>query len=187
MDRCLARWPNDERVLFLAVQVARRSDAYADAERFLALYEKAIGSTEASRLEWVLLGVQQGDFGDAERRLLEAVTRRDQDSLSILEALAKGYRAARRPEAVPVLKRLLDLDPDHVSALLLRGDMLDTARQTEAAEKDFRRAVDIAPANAAAQSALAGLLSRAGRTREAIYHYELAHFSNRPTRALCSG
>jgi tetratricopeptide (TPR) repeat protein len=172
---CLDRWPKDPRVLFLAVQAARGCDACADAERFLVAYEEAAGSTEDSRFEWLLVGVQQGDFGGAENRLLAAVARHHPQTPAILEALVKGYLAARRkPDAMTVLDRLLKLSPDHVPALLMRGEIVDSLRQSDAAEKDFRRAVELAPDSAAAHAALAGLLERQGHTREAIYHYELA-------------
>ncbi len=54
----------------------------------------------------------------------------------------------------------------------MRGDILDSLRQSDAAGKDFRRVVDQAPNGAAAHAALAGLLERQGHTREAMYHYE---------------
>jgi tetratricopeptide (TPR) repeat protein len=175
LERCLDRWPKDERVLFLAAQAARRSDACADAERLLTAFEETAGTTDASRLEWVLLGVQQGDFAGEEDRLKSAVSRNDPDAPEIVEALAKGYYVAYRwPEATVTLDWLLQQSRGHVPALLLRGTVLDRQRRTDAAEKDFRRAVDLAPENAATHTALAGLLTRLGHTREAIYHYELA-------------
>jgi tetratricopeptide (TPR) repeat protein len=163
-----------EQKFLLAARVARRSDDCAGAEHLLALREDKFGKTKAGFQEWILLGVQQGDFGELETPLLESIGQPNRDTPLVLEALAKGYHAAQRPEAVPVLQRLLESEPDHVPALLLRGEILDTARQTEMAEKDFRLAVDLAPNNVSAQIALAGLLSRAGRTREALDHYELA-------------
>src|SRR5262249_9853226 len=74
--RSRARRPNDERALLLAARAARRSGACADAERFLGVFEARAGPTDASRLEWVLLGVQQGDFAGEEGRLQAAVARK---------------------------------------------------------------------------------------------------------------
>src|SRR5437868_2732703 len=69
LDTCLGRWSGNERAEFLAAQTARRRDACADAERRLTAFEQTYGETEATRLEWVLLGVQQGDLAADERRL----------------------------------------------------------------------------------------------------------------------
>jgi tetratricopeptide (TPR) repeat protein len=152
-----------------------RADACADAERFLNAFEEASGPTDASRLEWTLLGVQQGDLAGEEDQLRSDVDRGHPEASAILEALAKGYAVAYRwSDALAALEQLLKRSPDHVPALLLRGTIADRLRQTDAAADDFRRAVDLAPESAAAQTALAGLLNRTGYTREAIYHYELA-------------
>jgi Tfp pilus assembly protein PilF len=174
LDRYLARWPDDGPALLLAARAARRSDACADAERFLVRFEQRVGPTDASRLEWVLLGTQQGDFGNDEERLRSAVDGGHPASLDILEALAKGYAVAvRMPDAFPTLDRLIELSPNHVAAYLVRGRLWDIRRRWDEAEADFRRAVDLAPENAATHAALADLLNHRGRTREAIYHYEL--------------
>jgi Tfp pilus assembly protein PilF len=178
LDRHLARWPGDGRALLLAARAARRSDACADAERFLVAFEQAHEQTDASRLEWALLGVQQGDFGRDEERLRSYVERNHPDTTEILEALAKGYAVTyRRPEALLALGRLLDGSPGHVDALLLRGKVFESLRKTDEAEADFRQAVDRAPGNPLAHAALAGLLNRRGYTREAIYHFTWAQRS----------
>src|SRR5262249_37829584 len=72
LDLCLAHSPNLPKALLLAATAARRSGACADAERFLTAFEEATGPTPASRLEWALLGAQQGDFAGEEERLLSA-------------------------------------------------------------------------------------------------------------------
>jgi tetratricopeptide (TPR) repeat protein len=169
--------------LFLAAQAARRSDACADAERFLTAFEQASGPTDASRLEWALLGAQQGDFASDEADLRAAVGRTHPDSAAILEALAKGYHVNFRSLlALEAANRLLDLNPDHAPGLILRGTIQARMRRLDAAKEDLLRAVDLAPASAAAHAALAGLLNRLGYTREAIYHYQLAERS-RPADA----
>src|SRR5262249_52051326 len=95
LDRYLARQPDDVRALFLAAHVARRDDAYADAERLLTATEDATGATTSTRLEWALLGVQQGDFAD-EERLRALVGDNHPDTPAVLEAFAKGYVATDR-------------------------------------------------------------------------------------------
>lgn len=163
--------PEDKRALLLAAQMARRTGSYAEAERFL----ESLHNSEAGRKEWILLGVQQGDFGEHELMLLTAVKQNAADASLILEALAKGYDVSYRwPEAIAVLDVLIQRSPDHHPALVLRGTIQQRLRQAESAEKDFRQAVKLAPKNAAAQAALAGLLCKLGHTHEAIEHYETA-------------
>jgi Tfp pilus assembly protein PilF len=175
LKRALARQPDDERTLLLAARAARRIDDYSAAERFLTALEDRAGPTDASRMEWALVGVQQGDFGTDEARLRSALGRDPAEDLAILEALAKGYAASYRwADAQAALGKLLEREPTHVPALVLRGAISDRFRRTEPAEEDLRRAVAAAPDNALAQTALADLLSHHGHAREAIYHYELA-------------
>jgi tetratricopeptide (TPR) repeat protein len=175
LHRYLARWPDDPRALFLAAQAARRCDACSEAERLLTAFEMKSGPTNASRLEWVLLGAQQGDFAGEEDNLWSAVERNHREGPAILFALAKGYHVSyHRKGAMAALNRLLDRNPSHVLALLLRGTVLDSLRQLDGAEQDFRRAVDLAPESAKAHVALASLLNRRGHIREAICHYEQA-------------
>jgi tetratricopeptide (TPR) repeat protein len=175
LDRLLTESPNDPEGLLLAIQAARRTDACADAERLLTDYERQFRSTPATRREWVLLGVQQGDLGDHEDELLTLLTRGDRDRPVILEALAKGYFVSYRwPEAVVALTRLIEERPNHVPALLLRGKLEVRMRNFDEAQRDLRKAVEQAPGNPAARAALADLLNRVGHTREAIYNFELA-------------
>jgi tetratricopeptide (TPR) repeat protein len=174
LDRYLARRPRDPHALLLAAQAARRNDACADAERFLTAFEKASGPTDASRLEWTLLGAQQGDLAESEDFLRSAVRSKHAEAPAILEALAKGYLVALDlPLAREAVNHLLERQPGHVPALLLHGAALARMRHEEPALADFRKAVKLAPHSAAAHVALADLLTRLGHTREAIYHYEL--------------
>jgi tetratricopeptide (TPR) repeat protein len=175
LDHYLARRPGYDRALLLAARAARRADACADAERFLTAYEDEAGPSDASRLEWVLLGAQQGDFAGEEQWLQTALVNNHPESVAIMEASAKGCAVNYRwPEAIAILNGLLARNPGHLPALVLRGTVQDRMQPSEKSEEDFRRAVDLAPNSAAAHAALAGLLNRRGYTREAVAHYELA-------------
>src|SRR5947199_372665 len=78
----------------------RQADAYAEAERYLTDWERLSGSTEASKLEWMLLGAQQGDFAGQEDHLQLLVKENHPDSTAILLALARGCSVCyRRREA----------------------------------------------------------------------------------------
>jgi tetratricopeptide (TPR) repeat protein len=173
LDRYLARWPRDE-ALLLAARVARLSDACADAEQLIAAFEEAFGPTDASRLEWALLGTQQGDYHAVEGRLRSFVASYHPDSSAILEALARGYLVAYQfPQALETLGRLIDRSPGHVRALLMRGTALERLRRMEAADEDCRRVAELAPQSAEVRRALGDLLNRLGHTEEAIAQYEV--------------
>jgi tetratricopeptide (TPR) repeat protein len=181
LDRYLARRPGYARALLLSARAARRADACADAERFLTAYEDGAGPSDASRLEWALLGAQQGDFAGEEERLQTALANTHPESDAIMEAAAKGCAVNYRwPEAIALLDGMLVRNPGHVPALILRGTVQDRMQPSPKSEDDFRRAVDLAPNNVAAHAALAGLLNRRGFTREAVAHYEFV-LRARPT------
>src|SRR5687767_4218498 len=59
--------PGKEQTLLDAARVSRQAGDCAEAERLLTELEQVFGPTDASRLEWRLLGAQQGDFAVAER------------------------------------------------------------------------------------------------------------------------
>lgn len=175
LDGVLARTPDDRSARLLAAQAARRVDAHAAAEQHLTAFEGDGGSTDATRLEWALLGVQQGDFGDEENRLRQAVGRHHPQERLIIEALTKGYHIAFRwQDALEAVNRLLQIDPDNAPALVLRAMLAEKYRRTAPAEEDLRHAVAVAPGNAIVQAALADFLGRHGHSRDAIYHHELA-------------
>jgi tetratricopeptide (TPR) repeat protein len=187
LDRYLAHWPRDQ-ALLLAARVARLSDACADAERFLTAFEDAFGPTSDSRLEWALLGAQQGDFQGLEVHLHSRAARSPSDSSEILEALARGYLVAQRwPQALAVLDRLIERSPDHVRALLYRGTTLQRLRQTEAAEEDCRRVVALDPPDPADRVALGELLNGLGHTQQARACYQAALASRPADRTALLG
>lgn len=175
LQRYLERWPNDASALLFAAQAARRAGYYAEAERLLGRAEEAHAASEATELEWELLGVQQGDFGGQENRLRMEVGRDAARALLILEALAQGYDAAYRwPEALATVEELLKREPDHVLGLRVRAAVLVRLRKLDEAEKALRRAVERGPGRPRLQAALAEVLSARGYNREAIYYYGLA-------------
>jgi tetratricopeptide (TPR) repeat protein len=183
LDRVLHHSPDHPHAHFLAIKVARRTDAVAEAERLLITFELSQGASAKTSLEWALLGAQQGDLAGEDARLQNEARSEGRDTAEILEAMAKGYDASYQwPEAIDVLSALLQRRPDHVPALILRGKLLARIRQPHEGERDLRKAVEKAPGNAAAHAALADVLNRLGHTREAIYHYELA-LRDRPAPA----
>jgi tetratricopeptide (TPR) repeat protein len=173
LAQSLRLWPWNARAQLLAAQTARRRDAHAEAERLLTAYERQQGVTAASELEWLLLGVQQGECAVQEDALKDRVDREDPAAPLILEALAKGYlRTYRWSSMMGCLDQLLQQQPGHVPALILRARGWEGLRRLERAREDYHRALELAPDAAAARLGLADILSRLGHVQEARDHYE---------------
>ncbi len=174
LEQSLSTWPRNTHAQFLAARIARRRDAYAEAERLLMAYEQRQGVTPESDLEWILLGVQQGDFAGQERSLLSLVDREYAGTPLILEALAKGYQSTLRgSDMLACLDRLLQQQPADVPALVLRGKGYEGLRNPEKALENYQQALELLPESDEARLGLAEMLNRLGRPREAMYHYEV--------------
>lgn len=74
----------------------------------------------------------------------------------------------------PIFERVLELDPENVSALNLLGAMRSDAGDHETAEKYLRRAASLAPSSAVVRQNLALELERTGRHAEALQHWRAA-------------
>jgi tetratricopeptide (TPR) repeat protein len=162
----------------LAAQAARRRDAYDVAEHHLAACLRLGDMTEAAALERLLLTAQQGDLGDLEG-LLKARTGPDDPAAGlVLEALTKGYlNRFWTADALVCLNRLLEQEPRHPQALLLRAGIWESralkgeAERDEDAFRDYADALKLQPSFAAGLG-LAGSLYRLGRPWEALEAYQ---------------
>src|SRR5262249_52411207 len=140
----------------------------------LTEYEEHEGVTPESQLEWLLLGVQQGDSAGQERYLQSLVDREHPASDQILEALAKCcLNTWRWPDMIHCLKLLFERRPGDLRARGWRPKGGEGQHNPEAALADYRKAVERDPASAAAHLGLAETLNRLGHNREAIEHYEV--------------
>jgi tetratricopeptide (TPR) repeat protein len=170
----LADHPDDAKALLLLAQAARGLGEYGNAERYLTASEEKSGPTDRSRFELLLLGLCQGDYVGEEQKVKTLADRNQPDAFPAMEALAKGYFVAyRHREVTEICDRLLAKTPDHTAALLLRGSVSELSRKHDAAEKDFREAVERDPHNAMARATLAQFLTQHGHTREALAHFQL--------------
>jgi tetratricopeptide (TPR) repeat protein len=178
LDLCLQVPWDRAAAHLLAAQAARRRDAYDEAERHLAACVGPGGMTDAVARERLLLTAQQGDLDGVEGLLQARAGADDPESVLVLEALAKGY--ANRfwlAHALTYLNLLLERQPRHPQALLMRARVWETqARRGETerdadAMRDYQHAVELHP-SFEARLGLAGALYRAGRPWEAMQEYE---------------
>lgn len=107
---------------------------------------------------------------------LEAARRRDRFVDAAVEmTLARLYLRTGVPDkAIPVLLRMLSLDPDCPPVVLMLAEAYEAAGQLEPAADAFRRVAEQRPRDSELQARLGDLLFRLGRYGEAVAAWERA-------------
>jgi tetratricopeptide (TPR) repeat protein len=173
LDRYLERRPGDAAAWFLAARTARRLGRYPEAERCLTRCQQLGGVTAATRLEWDLLRVQQGDLGGTDTRLRLTVAPDHPDAPLVLEALARGYLVCGRlNDVVEACDLWASRQPDHPWPWLWRGDVFGRLGNYHQALADYRRALESAPEDRDVRLALGGLLARRREPGAAAEQFE---------------
>jgi tetratricopeptide (TPR) repeat protein len=161
LNRYLTGRPEDADAWFLAARTARRRERWAEAERALERCQQLRGTSEATRLEWDLLRVQQGDIGGIDVRLRKSIRPDHPDALLVLEALARGYvRAERLLDALEACDLWIARQPEHPWPWLWRGQIYERLNYLDKAQGDYLRAVRNAPQDREARLTFGGLLLR---------------------------
>jgi tetratricopeptide (TPR) repeat protein len=176
VEQCLRFWPRSYRAHLLAARIARHRHAYESADQYLADCVRLQGKTEAAALESMLVQVQQGHVTGVQDGLYRMVERNSPDAPAILEALAQGYATNFQTEkTLGALNELLNRQPDNVSALLLRGKVLEGLDKNEDALQDLSQAVAHQPGSDEARLRLAQVLAKLAKAGEAAAHYRYLH------------
>lgn len=167
-------WPDRPSVQLLASRAARQADDFAEAERHLrAAHRAAGGPTDDIAFEWALLRAAAGDVWGVDEYLQR---RADADpALAPLawEALAEGYlRVYRTLDAMACLDHWLQLDPDNVRALELRGMTFVTGKGVTRGADDYRRVLQLDPSREQTRWRLVLCLLDLGGYEEALPHLE---------------
>ncbi len=173
LDRHLERRPDDAAGWFLAARTARRLGRYPEAEKYLTRCQQVGGVTEATRLEWDLLRVQQGEVGGTDTRLRLTIPPDHPDAPLVLEALARGYLASGRlSEVVEACDLWASRQPGHPWPWLWRGAVFERLNNYHQALADYRHALENAPEDREVRLALGGLLARGHEPAAAAEQYE---------------
>jgi tetratricopeptide (TPR) repeat protein len=126
---------------------------------------------EMFELERQLTRAQRGDLAKVAGPLLDLAERNHPETISILEALSRGYlQSYRLEEALHCLGLWLERRPADVQALLWRGEVWERLLQPEDALADYRRALELAPERDLDRLHLVETLISASQAEEAAGH-----------------
>jgi len=174
LDAYLEHRPHDAAAWLLAGRTARRLERYSQAETYLKKCQEEFGGvTDATRLEWDLLRVQQGDLDDVHLRLRMTTTPKHPEALLVLEALARGYtKCDRLRDAMDACDLWLERQPTHPWPWLWRGGVFEQLGNYDQALSDYGRALELAPQDRNVRLALGALLARSRQPGPAAEHFE---------------
>lgn len=157
----------------LAARIARLRGAFAEAEYHLGQCGEVDALAEDVQLEWLLLRCQRNDVDELAPALLASVERHHPESAAILEALATVYmRQTRYREALRVLNRWGELEPNRPRPLDWRGWVCNQLDQRAQAVSDYERALELQPDRSAVRLRLAEIMVSSSRHAEATPHLE---------------
>jgi tetratricopeptide (TPR) repeat protein len=173
LDRYLKHRPHDADAWLLAGRTARRLDRFIKAEEYLIRCQELAGITDATRLEWDLLRIQQGDLGDVHSRLRMTITPDHPDAPLVLEALARGYIATDRlRDALDACDLWVDRQPNHPGPWFWRGTILERLGHNSQAMPDYQRAMELAPQDREVRLAVARQFDMFRQPNSAAEQYE---------------
>jgi tetratricopeptide (TPR) repeat protein len=173
LEICLQIRDDEPDFQLLAAKTARRRDDYDRADAYLTAYERLQGLGRATHFERQLLIAQQGDPDSVRQQLETAIRNRPDQAVTVLEALGKGYlNSFITTDALKCFNALLKIRPDHAMGLLWRGKTYESLDRFDKALPDYQRAVEISGSLDEARLCLGLALRRAGRSWEAIPHFE---------------
>jgi tetratricopeptide (TPR) repeat protein len=172
----------DVLVLLAAIQAARGRNDAARSTYLTALQADRDSLEALSGL--VGLEIQDHQVARVQQRVEQAVSAHPKDPGYLLLAVRTSRAAgdAKRPESM--LRTILDIDPGHVEAVLLLGDVLAHQSRREEATQLIQRALTRLPSSFELQVALANLLEETGHVTEARTRYEAIIAGNKSAVAV---
>jgi tetratricopeptide (TPR) repeat protein len=172
-DRCMREWPESAEVRFQASRCERRAGDFQAAGNLLREAKRLGWVSEAIELESVLAAVQQGQHRPYAAALLELVRRGHPDSVLILEALTPAALTDLEMDiAAECLELWLERAPRDERPRLLKGELLERARNRNDAMALYREALRLAPESAEARLKCGRLALEQKSDAEAAEHFE---------------
>jgi tetratricopeptide (TPR) repeat protein len=166
----LAVWPDRADVRLLASRAAREAGDLAEADRQLRAAQRAAGGATAEiAFEWALLQAAAGNTWEVDEYLQTRAAEDPGRAPIVWEALIEGYlRLFRTLDAMACVDHWLELDPDNVRALELRGITYVAGKGVQRGATDFRRVVELDPSRHETRWRLALCLVDLGAYDEAL-------------------
>jgi len=167
--------PGSAEIHLLAGRAARRAGNHSAAEEHLqSCRGLQKGVSEELQLEEYLLRAQKGEVEAVYRYLAPYLFAEGPQTPLVLEALCHAYLFIYRFDlAERCLHRWLQLEPENVEAINLRGIYYTLKLSDDLAIADFRRVLEIYPERIASRVILAQTLKQRYRHTEAAKEYEI--------------
>jgi tetratricopeptide (TPR) repeat protein len=168
--------PRSAELQLLAGRTARQSGSLSVAEEHLQKCRSLQkGVSEELQLEEYLLRAQKGEVETVYSFLAPYLFHEGPETPLVLEALSHAYIFIYRLDlAWKCLTRWLELEPENVEAINLRGIYYTMKTDNNSAIADLRRALELDPERLAARILLAQTLKLSNHTPEAVKEFELA-------------
>jgi tetratricopeptide (TPR) repeat protein len=184
VERLLAAYPQDGRLLPLKVDLLRHLGRSEEADEILRTYGATYGELSADRLsipDLILRANRLLDEGDVETafQLLREAVSRQPTNVAALELMAEAaLRSGRWQDAEFALKSALSLQPDNLNLQLRLGGVYLAKNDASAARDVFQGLTDRYPHSDRAWAALGLLDARLGNTDRALRELEQALTEN---------
>ncbi len=184
VERLLAAYPQDGRLLPLKVDLLRHLGRSEEADEILRTYGATYGELSSDRLsipDLILRANRLLDEGDVETafQLLREAVSRQPTNVAALELMAEAaLRSGRWQDAEFALKSALSLQPDNLNLQLRLGGVYLAKNDASAARDVFQGLTDRYPHSDRAWAALGLLDARLGNTDRALRELEQALTEN---------
>ncbi len=169
LDAAVAADPRNHLALLALAELSLRRDGKVDDTK--ALYQRAVQASPSSpepRLKLIEFLIQKRLFKETLTAAQEASAALPQD-LMMLDIVGQAQMAAGDTEqAINSFRRLAAANTKSSVAYLRLSDLFKAAGQKEQAEAALKRALEIEPENTTAQASLLALLTRSGRSADAL-------------------
>lgn len=174
VERLLASYPADGRLLPLRVELLRRLDRDAEADQLMRAYGPGATDVPVESMsipDLILRANRLLDDGDVEGAfgLLREAVARQPNNVAALELMAEAaVRSRRWQDAEFALKSALALQPDNLGLQLRLGGVYLARNDTSAARDIFRGLTEQYPHSDRAWAALGLLDAQLGNTDRAV-------------------
>jgi len=174
-EKSLRVWNSSGEAHFHAARAARRNGDLEEAERLLQEAQRLNWVPEAIAVERALLRVQQGDYRVVLSYLMNCVRRNHPDSLLIIEILVPPLTVALDiGPLMECLEKWTEIEPANPQPFFRKAQFHERYRQWNDSMANYRRAVELAPADAEIRFRFGSFLLGRKSPDEAYEHLEFA-------------